>query len=42
MKVISHIHAPILPPREKVLGAHWIGGWVRITQNYGSRNGMPI
>jgi hypothetical protein len=29
MKVSGQLHAPVaLPPRERVPGTHWIGGWV--------------
>jgi hypothetical protein len=31
MGVIGECHAPaVLYPREKILGTHWIGGWVCI------------
>jgi hypothetical protein len=29
MEVSGQLHAPVaLPPRERALGTHWIGGWV--------------
>jgi hypothetical protein len=29
MEVSGQLHAPVaLPPRERVPGANWIGGWV--------------
>jgi hypothetical protein len=28
MDVSGQLHAPIIYPEERVLGTHWVGGWV--------------